>query len=77
MAKVIISVDNNIVANSIAIWFESGDAVNSWKDWAEDTIEDIREDGTFVPEIEEYATVDFGDPEDWAGMVHKVSLYEE
>lgn len=78
MAKVIISVDNNMVANSIALWLESGSAIKSWKHYSQDIIDAIREDEgeDAFPEIDEDPSVDFGDSEDWE-MVHTVSLYKE
>lgn len=76
MAKVIIKVDNDIVANSLAIWFESGDAIRAWYDNQEEIIEQLIEDGETIPEIDPYPSVEFGDPDDWE-MAHTVSLYEK
>ena len=74
MGKVIIEIDNKILTNSIAIWFESGAAMEAFKDSGEyNVIEELREEGTEIPEIDLYPTMLF-DADEIDEVEHTVIL---
>jgi hypothetical protein len=72
MSRVIIEVDNNLIANAIAFWFESDNALDSFLNSKHAGIlSELREDGEDIPEID-YASVSL-DQDDY-GTNHIVTI---
>ena len=60
MAKVIIEVEDRILANILALWFESGNGIEALKDWAEyDVVDKLA-----IPELDLYPSVIFDADDD-------------
>lgn len=72
MSKVIINVDNKYIANALAIWFESGDALAAFYTDQEQILDGIRNDGEEVP-VATYASVDFGQVK-YDSVTHNVDI---
>ena len=75
MSRVTIEVDNVVLANAIALWFEDGDAIDAFNHDQEQTLDALRENGELTGSIS-YASVQYGRPM-YGTVSHDVRLITE